>query len=404
MAHIRVRQVHELFNKLVAYSSILGIFGHRQVGKSTFTAGIAKKYWTLDDRETLKLIKENPRQFLKDQKNRFTVIDECQNAPDLFPALKEHVRTDKRPGQFILTGSVRFTSRRAIRESLAGRMVSLELFPMVLSELREVSLPESIPALLKCESFTDTLHSLLPSPREISANKKSLDKYLLQGGLPGLCFLREERLRREALSSILGLILDRDLRMIVSTRSSIETLRRWLAWIAQKGWSPYNAAEVKREFGFSHVTQKSLLLAFESIFLIRRIPLRGRAGDIFLMEDQYEEFFLSEGQHSRSDQILSAFYRNVRAQLHYRLGDSSTFESYWTRSDARVPLLIRGEGKKVLGFTVIMDSQPTLSQKRSAESFLRHEPTGKMIFLTDHPGKIQILDPRILICPVAGLL
>jgi hypothetical protein len=274
---------------------------------------------------------------------------------------------------------------------------------MVLSELREVPLPKTLHGLLSSDSFTDASLELMLRGRDVAASKKALDKYLLQGGLPGLCFLREDRLRREVLSSILGLILDRDLRLIVATKISIETLRRWLAWIAQRGWNPYNASEVKRLFGFSHATQKSLLLAFESIFLIRRIPLRGRAGEIFLMEDQYEELFLSESRHSPADQLLSAFYRNARAQFHYRLGDASAFESYWTRSGARIPFVIRSEGK-ALGFAVVAEDKLTLSQKRAAESFLRREPTGKVVFLTAQLDRPRIADPRILICPAAGLL
>ncbi|MEN9723259.1 MAG: hypothetical protein RJB38_1245 [Pseudomonadota bacterium] len=33
MAHTRERQLDELFDKLMAFSPLVGVFGHRQVGK-----------------------------------------------------------------------------------------------------------------------------------------------------------------------------------------------------------------------------------------------------------------------------------------------------------------------------------------------------------------------------------
>ncbi len=43
-----------------------------------------------------------------------------------------------------------------------------------------------------------------------------------------------------------------------------------------------------------------------------------------------------------SDQLLSAFYRNARAQFGYRMGEGVTFSSHWTPDGARVPLVIEG--------------------------------------------------------------
>jgi AAA domain len=71
-----------------------------------------------------------------------TDIDEAQLFPALFPALKAHVRINKRKGQFLLSGSVRFTSKADIRESLTGRIVSLELLPFTISGAAGVPLPD----------------------------------------------------------------------------------------------------------------------------------------------------------------------------------------------------------------------------------------------------------------------
>ncbi len=88
---------------------------------------LSERYVSLDLAPVLNLASQDAISFLEKNKATPLVIDECQLAPELFPALKEHVRQDQKPGQFLLTGSVRFSSRRAIRESLAGRIVAWEL-------------------------------------------------------------------------------------------------------------------------------------------------------------------------------------------------------------------------------------------------------------------------------------
>ena len=127
MPHSRIRYLASLVKKGLRFSPIVGILGHRQVGKTTLAESLGARYYTLDLRPTLESIQADPLGFLETQEKHPTVLDECQLLPDLFPALKERVRKKKRPGQFLLTGSVRFTSRKAIRESLTGRIVTFEL-------------------------------------------------------------------------------------------------------------------------------------------------------------------------------------------------------------------------------------------------------------------------------------
>lgn len=87
MAHIRLRHVEDNFSTLMRFSPIVGIFGHRQVGKTTFAAQKAAAYWTLDDEATQAVISSAAARFLRTQKQFPVVVDECQMAPKLFPAL-----------------------------------------------------------------------------------------------------------------------------------------------------------------------------------------------------------------------------------------------------------------------------------------------------------------------------
>jgi len=126
---------------------------------------------------------------------------------------------------------------------------------------------------------------------------------------------------------------------------------------------------VRRKLKLSEATQKRLLYAFESIFLIRRIPILGKRSDTFLLEDQLEEWVLSQEKLTTVSRVYGALYRNLRAQFGYRSGILFECFSFRLRSGAWVPLVFKSGGREV-GFIVMEGHEPTLGQKRSADRFL----------------------------------
>ena len=117
------------------------------MGKTTLLESFSSDYKTFDDPKELSFAMSEPDMFLENRKAPFA-IDEAQFCPPLFPALKEFVRKHKTPGKFLLSGSVRFTSRKAIRESLTGRIVGVEVLPFTIAEAHQVKLPKTIEILI----------------------------------------------------------------------------------------------------------------------------------------------------------------------------------------------------------------------------------------------------------------
>src|SRR5687768_3130424 len=140
MPHERKRYLSAGIGHALSYSPLVGIIGQRQVGKTTLLEAFSSEYTTFDRAAVLEQARADADLFLQGRKPPFG-IDEAQLCPPLFPALKERVRTHKHKGQFILSGSVRFTSKADIRESLTGRIVSLELLPFTMAEAAEQPLP-----------------------------------------------------------------------------------------------------------------------------------------------------------------------------------------------------------------------------------------------------------------------
>ncbi len=400
MAHHRNRFLIEALNKALQFSPLVGLLGHRQVGKTTLLQEICEEYITFDDEDEFKKAQKNAKLFLSELKKSKTALDECQYLPSLFPALKERVRINKKTGQFLLSGSVRFTSRKAIQESLTGRITNLELLPLSISEICQKQLPDTALRLLQsssAESFADSVDTTLSSYLKM---RKDRDLYLTRGGLPGVSFIRDPNIRTTRIKDQLSTILDRDLRMVYNTRIPFHQIINLLSFFAEHEGRPFTHSRIEQELRLTESTQKHLLHAFESIFLIRSIPVEGRkTHDMIYFEDQAEFHHLGGRKTSTTLQLEGLLYRNIRIQFFYRLGIEASFFHYLTRGKARVPVAIR-TNIGILGFIVIENELPTLSEKYSADSFLKTYQDAKLVYVSPNRKKIEILSKRTLATPI----
>lgn len=98
MAHIRYRHLEQVLNKVLKFSPIVGIIGHRQVGKTTLLEQYVKsKYKTFDDEKFYKESQEiGATAVINKYGKSFCAFDEVQMFPSLFSALKERVRINKK--------------------------------------------------------------------------------------------------------------------------------------------------------------------------------------------------------------------------------------------------------------------------------------------------------------------
>lgn len=376
MPHTRERYLQPLLEKTQKFSSIVGIFGHRQVGKTTLASLLGERYTTLDDPAFLTLAGSDPKSFLKNNLAHPLVIDECQLEPALFPALKEYVRTHPQPGQFLLTGSVRFSSRKAIRESLTGRLIGWELLPMNLSEAHSSPLSDSLIRL----SESKTVDIELKKSSYFSSNE--YEKYLTQGGLPGIFAVRDPAIRRQRFETQINTLLERDLKLIVETTLSYRSLKNLLAVLAHYQAQPLEYTEVSRQSRVSVPTLRKLIAAFEAMFLIRLVETEGtEKKPVLFFEDQGEASFLAATGYPELIQMTRFIFSQIRHQWVYRPEVEGDLFQYRTRGGAFVPLCLRTKWGE-LGIIPILNENPNESEMASSKSFLNTYPKAKVIFVS----------------------
>ena len=378
MPHHRNRLLESRLKHSMKHSPIVGILGQRQTGKTTLLEQLVPRgsYVTLDKATYLNSARTSPEAFI-DRGTTVLGIDECQLSPELFPALKEHVRVNKRPGQFVLTGSVRFTSRKLIRESLTGRIVSHELLPLSLAELHEYDMVNVFELFRKSPT---EINRTIPEKLRVLSRIKT-EEFLLKGGLPGICFYREAGVRDERFTSHLDTLLQRDLHLVFDTTLPSDKLWRALRFLAKNQGKPFSFSEASRETRISTPSLQRLIPAFEALFLIRRVTAIGdRKKDRFFLEDQGMASFLYRERDPEMD-LLRLVFSQVLAKIKYLFTDHGEVQSFETRSGVVVPLVLDVNGEKI-GLIPVPAETPDARAIFACDSFLRNYPKAVCIILT----------------------
>lgn len=396
MAHIRKRFLKAQIEKALKFSPLVGVLGQRQTGKTTLTEGLIENYVTFDDDEVRLVAQNAPKAFIEGFSDPQT-IDECQKVPEVFNALKLRVQKNKRPGQFLLTGSVRFTSRKLIRESLTGRIFNLELLPLTLAEALNVELND----FTKLVSLSSAEFQRKVNERLSQIKEKDLQRLQESGGLPGICFLRESSHIRNRFRAHIETLLQRDIHLVSETNLSYDKLLLVLQFLAKKQSEPFSLAEASRTVRISVNTLKKVLVAFEGMFLLRRLKGFGYLKkEAWFLEDIGMANYLSPQTKAQKD--WATMTTQLFAQAHYRYPHLLEAGYYASKGGAIVPLVIKVEGK-VFGFIPVETEALDASQIASARAFRRTNKNAQVFILSKGLKALRI-EEGILQIPFRSVL
>ena len=121
-------------------SPAVAILGARQIGKTTLAKQIAAEfpdsiYLDLENAQARAKL-DQADVFFEANRHRLVVLDEIQNAPELFSTLRGEIDADRRPGRFLILGSASFKLLQQ-SQSLAGRLALVDMAPLLLSEVHQ---------------------------------------------------------------------------------------------------------------------------------------------------------------------------------------------------------------------------------------------------------------------------
>lgn len=237
------------------------VTGPRQSGKTTLFKMLfprAHTFVSLENPDVRLRAREDPNGFLSQYKLPL-VIDEIQYVPELLSYIKTRIDENRRPGQWLLTGSQNFILMHNITQSLAGRAAILFLLPFSLSErVDNAKNAQDVSAWIKKLNM-DNKYS----------GRISLSEILLRGFFPEIAIHRKVD-RKLWCSSYITTYLERDIRNLANI-GDLSQFERFLIACAVRTGQILNISEIARDIGISVPTAKrwlSLLETGHQIYLL----------------------------------------------------------------------------------------------------------------------------------------
>ncbi len=246
-------------NRAIQTFPAIVVTGPRQSGKTTLYKMLFSKthnYVSLEDPNIRIRVKEDPLNFLNQFKPPL-IIDEIQYVPELLSYIKTKIDNDRKPGQWLFTGSQNFILMDNISQSLAGRIATLSLLPFSISELANNT--------KKAKDFAKWSEN---KPNKAD-NKISLSESILRGFYPEISTIKKVD-RKLWCSSYITTYLERDIRSLTNI-GDLSQFERFLIACAIRTGQILNISEIARDIGISVPTAKrwlSLLETGDQIYLL----------------------------------------------------------------------------------------------------------------------------------------
>jgi uncharacterized protein len=270
-ADFLTRRATAVAERRLGFSRVLIVNGPRQSGKTVLMGKLHQSLggsWnSLDDAKTLLAARRDSGGFVRENA-RPLFVDEVQRGGDpLILAVKWAVDQNDQPGQFVLADSTRFLFEPRLSESLAGRAMFVDLWPLSQGEIQR-TLSEDFPTV----AFRGSTALMNVDVRgEI---KMQTMERVCRGGMPQAVRLTG-RNRREFLGAYARTLGSRDAAEIGRLPSAFDlpTLMRVLAGRTS---SELNTSEISRVVGASPDVTKRVLTMLETIYFHYRVPAWSR--------------------------------------------------------------------------------------------------------------------------------
>jgi uncharacterized protein len=231
------RDIYPTVQALTGQRPAVLLTGARQAGKTSLLAKAfpSHAYVSLDLPSVAEAAETDGEAFLR----RYpapAIIDEVQYAPRLFRYLK-HAIDQRRdvPGQYLLTGSQKFSLMQGVSESLAGRIAIVELHSLSLMEIERYSGER--------------------------ADGDRFWQWLFTGGYPELYARSLDPAR--FYSDYVSAYLERDVRQVLNVRN-LRDFDRFLRLCAIRTGQLVSMNGIASEIGISPTTARTWLSVLES--------------------------------------------------------------------------------------------------------------------------------------------
>jgi predicted AAA+ superfamily ATPase len=268
------RNLYEDIKPYINTNDIIVIQGARQTGKTTLLKILMRDlppedtaYFDLEFSALLDLCNEGPDSIvaylkqggkLKNQKRFFLLIDEIQylsNPSSLLKLIYDHYSYLK----LIVSGSSSFGIKKKFKDSMTGRTVNFELYPLDFEEFLE----------FKDKSFN--LDAKITSKILIDELKLLYEEYVLYGGYPKIVLAESIKMKEKYLQQIIDTYIKKDIRDLANIRD-INKFNKLLRVLASQSGQLLNIKELANTAQLARQTIDEYLFILENTYVIKLLP------------------------------------------------------------------------------------------------------------------------------------
>jgi len=273
------RNVMDEILRFLQSDDIIVIHGARQVGKTFIliylqehlnTIGESAFYMDLEDSRFTALLDKGVEEFiayLREQghdleafktsgRKLFVMIDEIQylaNPSSFLKLLADHHRYLK----VIVSGSSSFEMKSKFKDSLVGRTVNFEIYPL---SFREFLVFKGIP-FTPAEKFTEKKNLELQS---------LYTEFALYGGYPKIVLAQDVKVKERYLQQIIDTYIRKDIRDLAEIKD-VNKFNRLLEILASQSGNLLNVTELANTCNLTRETVERYLFLLEQTFILRLV-------------------------------------------------------------------------------------------------------------------------------------
>jgi len=269
------RKISESLKKQLDLPEIVVLTGMRRVGKTTLLTMLFeniqspnKVFLDLSNPLNQRIFEEidynniwaNLKTFgIKSKGNVYVFLDEIQDMPQITKAVKylyDHYKV-----KFFLTGSSSFYLKNLFSESLSGRKVIFELFPLDFEEFL------TFKGIGK-DFYPDfKLKQKNKNPVEFERLKKIFDEYLYYGGFPQVVIEEDLNRKRMWLEDIFKSYFEKDVRLLSDFRE-INLFRDTILLLLKRAGNKIEITKIASEIGVSRETIYSYIYFLKGTYFL----------------------------------------------------------------------------------------------------------------------------------------
>ena len=336
------RQYAQEIRNQLSWSPAVAILGARQIGKTTLAKNIATEfqksiYLDLENAQALARLAQADA-FFQANRNCLIVLDEIQNAPELFSTLRGEIDSDRRNGRFLILGSASFKLLQQ-SQSLAGRLALVDMAPLLLSEVYQ--------------SFAD------------------IQALWLRGGFPGSYTAASEAASWHWRDAFVRHFLNTDLPAL-GIQVAPELMRRFWRMVAHLHGQLFNASGIAASLGVSAPTVARYLDHLTQSLMLRRLePYHANLGKrlvkspkIYVRDSGLLHYLL--GIHDVNDLMGhphagSSWEGFCVEQICNHMPSGSQISFFRTAAGAELDVVV-DTGSQTIGFEIKFSSAPKVTK------------------------------------------